>query len=659
MPWRPRYYNYRRRYWLRYRRPRKTFWGRRRRWRRRPYRVRRKLKSLKIREYQPKCIRKCKIKGLLPLFWGTPERFVNNYELYELSTAPEKLPSGGLFGIKNFTLEGLYAEHRYCRNVWTATNNDLPLMRFCGATIKLYPALHTDYVFSWDNSLPLTSNLELYETLHPGIHTMLQNKIIVPRKNNWKHRKPYIKIKTPPPTPLMNKWYFAIDMAKVPLLQTRASALSIDEYYINFRAVSTTLTIPFINPGAIMNTNFKHNETSGYYARFLPNSQTKVYLYSTKNQDITQTTKITQLIFLGNTTHNNAGEPFPAKNTSDTDIAAYIRRYPKEKWGNPFHTFYLTRQWKVYYSTKTYNELAQKVQSGQDQITQSDFTLTYLTDAIRYNPFNDQGTANIIHFQTTTNNTNGWDPPPQEDLKQTGLPIWILTFGFVDYHKKYKKLKNIDEEQMLVIHTDYKIHGTPTPLPIIDTGFIQGKSPYEDKPDPADQLRWWPCTQFQQIITNTIALSGPGSPKIPPLNAVEAKIDYSFLFKWGGNLPPMSNITDPKELQEYHVPTNIRQTNSLQNPASRPERLLYSFDERRHQLTTKALKRLQKDWETKEISITDGSLFQAPVQETETSETDSSEEEKETENLLLQLRKQQHKHKQLKLKIMKMLGVLK
>nr|UGV39113.1 MAG: ORF1 [TTV-like mini virus] len=658
MPWRPRYYNYRRRYWIRYRRPRKTLW--RRRWRRRrPYRVRRKLKSLKIREYQPKCIRKCKIKGLLPLFWGPPERFVNNYELYELSTAPEKLPSGGLFGIKNFTLEGLYAEHRYCRNVWTATNNDLPLMRFCGATIKLYPALHTDYVFSWDNSLPLTSNLELYETLHPGIHTMLQNKIIVPRKNNWKHRKPYIKIKTPPPTPLMNKWYFAIDMAKVPLLQTRASALSIDEYYINYRAISTTLTIPFINPGAIMNTNFKHNETSGYYARFLPNSQTKVYLYSTKNQDITKTTKITQLIFLGNTTHNNAGETFPPKNTSDTDIATYIRRYPKEKWGNPFHTFYLTRQWKVYYSTKTYNQLAQKVQSGTDDLTQSDFTLTYLTDAIRYNPFNDQGTANIIHFQTTTNNTNGWEPPPQEDLKQTGLPLWILTFGFVDYHKKYKKLKNIDEEQMLVLHTDYKIHGTPTPLPIIDTGFIQGKSPYEDKPDPADQLRWWPCTQFQQIITNTISLAGPGSPKIPPLNAVEAKIDYSFLFKWGGNLPPMSNITDPKELQEYHVPTNIRQTNSLQNPASRPERLLYSFDERRQQLTAKAIKRLQKDWETKEISIADGSLFQAPVQETETSETDSSEEEKETENLLLQLTKQRHKHKQLKLKIMKMLGVLK
>nr|UGV35776.1 MAG: ORF1 [TTV-like mini virus] len=658
MPWRPRYYNYRRRHWIRYRRPRKTLWRRRWRWRRRPYRVRRKLKSLKIREYQPKCIRKCKIKGLLPLFWGPPERFVNNYELYELSTAPEKLPSGGLFGIKNFTLEGLYAEHRYCRNVWTATNNDLPLMRFCGATIKLYPALHTDYVFSWDNSLPLTSNLELYETLHPGIHTMLQNKIIVPRKNNWKKTKPYIKIRTPPPTPLMNKWYFAIDMAKVPLLQTRASALSIDEFYINYRSISTTLTIPFINPGAIMNTNFKNNETSGYYSRLAPNTQKKIYLYSSKNKDINTVTKWTELIFLGNTTHNLPGKTFPEKTTSTEQQEQYIKTYTKADWGNPFHTFYLTRQYKVYHSTLTYLEIVQKIVNTQS-FDKNQFTETFLTDAIRYNPFNDQGLANIIHFQTTTSNTNGWDPPEQEDLKQTGLPLWILTFGFVDYHKKYKKLKNIDEEHMLVLHTDYKIHGTPTPLPIIDTNFIQGKSPYEDKPDPADQLRWWPCTQFQQAITNTISLSGPGSPKIPPLNAVEAKIDYSFLFKWGGNLPPMSNITDPKELQEYHVPTNIRQTNSLQNPASRPERLLYSFDERRHQLTTKAIKRLQKDWETKEISITDGSLFQAPIQETETSETDSSEEEKETENLLLQLRKQRNKHKQLKLKIMKMLGILK
>nr|UGV34374.1 MAG: ORF1 [TTV-like mini virus] len=658
MPWRPRYYNYRRRHWIRYRRPRKPFWRRRWRWRRRPYRVRRKLKSLKIREYQPKCIRKCKIKGLLPLFWGPPERFVNNYELYELSTAPEKLPSGGLFGIKNFTLEGLFAEHTYCRNIWTATNNDLPLMRFCGATIKLYQALHTDYVFSWDNSLPLTSTLDLYETLHPGIHTMLQNKIIVPRKNNFKNTKPYIKIRTKPPTPLMNKWYFAIDMAKVPLLQTRASAMSIDEYYINYRSVSTSLTIPFINPGAIMNTNFKHNEPSGYYCRKLPNQDKKVYLYSAKNLDITDTTKINQLIFLGNTTHNYEGQPFTSIPTKE-QVATYIQKYKKEQWGNPFHTYYLTRQWKVYYSLNTYNELATKIATNpQATVQKADFTLTFLTDAIRYNPFNDDGKANIIHFQTTTNFTNGWDPPQQSDLKQEGLPLWVLTFGFVDFHKKYKKIKNIDEEQMLVIHTDYRIHNTPTPLPIIDTNFINGKSPYEDKPDPADFNRWWPSTQFQQIITNTISLAGPGSPKIPPLNAVEAKIHYTFLFKWGGTLPPMSTITDPKDLQEYHVPTNFRKTNSLQNPASRPERLLFSFDERRQQLTTKAIKRLQKDWETKEISVTDGSRFQAPIQTEETSQTDSSEEEETTEDLLLQLNKQRLKHKQLKLKIMKLMGIL-
>lgn len=658
MPWRPRYYNYRRRYWLRYRRPRAPFWRRRRRRRRRPYRVRKKLKSLKLREYQPHCIRHCKIKGLIPLFWGPQERFVNNYEQYELSIAPEKLPSGGLFGIKNFTLEGLYAEHRYCRNVWTKTNNDLPLMRFCGATLKLYHSTHTDYVFSWDNSLPLTSNLELYETLHPGIHTMLQNKIIVPRKSERHKQKPYIKIKTPPPTPLTNKWYFAIDMAKVPLLQTRATALSIDEYYINWRSISTTLTIPFINPGAIMNTNFKHNETSGYYSRFMPDSTTKVYLYSGLKNKITSTTKISDIIFLGNTTHNYEGKKF-TKPQSAQHVSEYIKTYAKDSWGNPFHTLYLTRQYTVYHSTTTYNQLAQKIASNPNATVDNTFTETFLTDAIRYNPFNDEGNANIIHFQTTTNNTNGWNPPEAEDLKQTGLPLWILTFGWVDFHKKYKKLKNIDEEQIIVIHTDYKIHGTPTPLPLIDSNFIQGRSPYEDKPDPADQLRWWPCTQMQQMITNTIALAGPGSPKLPPLNSVEAKIEYTFHFKWGGNPPPMSSITDPKLLQEYHVPTKIRQTNSLQNPASRPERLLYTFDERRQQLTEKAIRRLQQDWETKEISLSDGSLFQAPIQKDHSSETDSSEEEKETEDLLLQLRHQRHKHKQLKLKIMKMLGILK
>nr|UGV34424.1 MAG: ORF1 [TTV-like mini virus] len=659
MPWRYNYYRPRR-YRIRYRRFRNAFWRKPRwrwRWRRRQTVRKRKLQSLKIRQYQPKAIRKCKIKGLLPLFWGTPERFVNNYELYENTAAPEKLPSGGLFCIKNINLESLYAEHRYCRNVWTKTNNDLPFVRYTGATIKLYRSESIDYIVSFDNSLPMTASLDMYETMHPGIHGMLKNKIIV-TSNKHHHRKPYKKIKIRPPNPLQNKWYFATDISQVPLCQLRASATTFDEYYVNNKSVSTTMTIFYLNPGAITNTNFQPNKAQGYYAR--KHEGTKIYLYSPGKYAITfETTKFTQLIFLGNTSLNQEGIQFPPKNSDPQE--KYIQKYPWAKWGNPFFKKYLTGEYKVYFSTMTYIQVVQKiVNHNNPAITAGDsFTETQLIHNFRYNPFNDQGLHNSIYLTSARDTTDDWRKPQSEDLQQNGLPLWILTFGFTDYEKKIKKAKNVDTDWLVVLTHNVQTVTSEDIIPILDSSFINGNSPYENGPSPADHDRWYPCTQFQQITLNNIALSGPGAPRIPTLQAVEAKIDYTFYFKWGGNLPPMSTISDPKNFPDYHLPTNFIKTNSLQNPATRPEALLYSFDERRGQLTTKALHRLQTDWETKTISFTDASRFQPTIQtkEKETSETDSSEEEETTENLLQQLNKQRLKQKQLKLKILQLMGI--
>ncbi len=122
----------------------------------------------------------------------------------------------------------------------------------------------------------------------------------------------------------------------------------------------------------------------------------------------------------------------------------------------------------------------------------------------------------------------------------------------------------------------------------------------------------------------------------------------------------MESITDPKDQPEIHLPTNFAQTTSLQNPTIYPQSLLYAFDERRGFLTNKAIKRLQTDWPTKEITFSDGSHFTAQIQKQESSsqEESTSEEEETTENLLLQLNKQRLKQRKLKLRIMQQLGIL-
>nr|UGV34084.1 MAG: ORF1 [TTV-like mini virus] len=658
MPWRRRYYNKRRRYWLRYRRPRKTFWRRRRR--RRPwYPVRRKkLKSIIVREFQPSCIRKCKVKGLIPLFWGPIERFVNNYELYEMTPAPEKLPSGGLFSIKNFTLEGLFSEHQYCRNIWTQTNTDLPLVRYTGCKFKFYHSENTDYIVTHDNSLPMTSNLEMYETMHPGIHGMLRHKLIVSKKHN--NQKPYRILKIKPPNPLQNKWYFQVDIAKVPLCQIRTSATSFDEYYINYKNISTTMTITYLNPGAINNTCFKFNETSGYWARKLPNSETKVYLYTTTdNSEIKQGINFNKIIFLGQTQINTAGVGM-IKGQSGTPLS----KYDKTMWGNPFYKKYLQKTQQIYFSTLTISQLANKYLSSDtlQETEAQQFTITNLTEAFRYNPFRDQGKNNKIFLKSVKEYTTEWKPPESADLQQYGLPLWVLSFGFVDFEKKLKKAKDIDTDYMVVIESNYESPEITKTYPIIDPEFIQGKSPFENGPNEQDNQRWYPCTQYQQTILNNISLSGPGSPKPPPLQAIQAKAEYCFYFKWGGNLPPMEALTDPANQKHYHIPTMLTQTTSLQNPTTRPESLLYSFDERRGQLTDRAIKRLRKDWETKEIPFKITERFQPTIQAKEetTSESSSSEEdEEETETLLLKLKQQRLKHQQLKLRILEHLKLQK
>ncbi len=104
-------------------------------------------------------------------------------------------------------------------------------------------------------------------------------------------------------------------------------------------------------------------------------------------------------------------------------------------------------------------------------------------------------------------------------------------------------------------------------------------------------------------------------------------------------------------------PRNEQHTNSLQNPATHPETILYHFDQRRGQITEKALKRISKDWQTTEDSLLSAAQrFQPPIPGTQesTSQETSSEEEKET-TLYEQLQQQRNKQRKLRHRIMKTL----
>nr|UGV35463.1 MAG: ORF1 [TTV-like mini virus] len=657
MPW----WNYRprRRPWRRYwRRPRrnifKRYW-RRRRVRRR--RFHRKLKKIKLSQFQPKKIRLCKIKGPICLIQTTSERISNDFDLYDLSEVPEHLPGGGGWGIKVYSLLSLYSEHEYARNTWSTTNTNLPLCRYLGCKLIFYQSEFIDYVITFTNELPMHSSLGMYNAMQPSIHSMLPHKLIVPSRTTYPKKKPYFKFRVGPPTQLENKWYFQQDMAKIPLLMTRVTAMSLQHFYINQHNINTNMNITSLHPVTFQNRNFR-NIGTGYWAT--QREGKKYYLYAYRPIDTSSGLKPTELIPLADTKNFVEGQSYTDVNPgqwAQNKWQQYCQNITKY-YGNPFHPQYLQKDTPVFLIPQSPSEIFKQTTSSQEPTPIKTFSPAPLTKTLRYNPYSDQGTKNMAFFKSNNKEETNWLPPDNPELYNENLPFWILLWGFPDWHRKIKKHLHLDTDYILTMTQEPSTLHREFIIPLSES-FLNGNSPYEKDPqappNPADMESWYPQLQYQVEIINLICSSGPGTVKLPPNFSAEALMRYTFYFKWGGSPAPMSQIEDPTEQIKYIIPGTQYETNSLQNPESNPEKILWSFDQRRHYITQRAMQRLQKDERTEKAFVTGGSLFQdySPQQEQTTSEEDSEKEEETS--LFQQLQLQRDKQRRIKHRIMKTL----
>lgn len=570
--------------------------------------------------------------------------------MYEESWVPQRIPGGGGFSLKNLSLYSLYIENTMGHNIFTHTNKDHPLVRYLGCTIKLYQSANVDYVCTYSNTWPLKSSMLMYNSLQPSLHLMQKNKIIVPSKITQKRKKPYIKKFITPPTQMKNQWYFQSQLSKIPLFMFRTTACSLDHYYVGSRMLSTNINIISLNTAFIQNRGWGTRTT--YWNQELGTK--RYFLYGTR-KEINETTnigqlKLTEIIPLTNTVDDYEGTFYDdIHTTKPTTFEEYTKKYA----GNPFHTYYLQNQYHVFTTTNSPSAIHQQFPSNWTQKTVNDLTnkeWTYMTmtNTVRYNPYKDNGTGNTVYFLPIKTTGHGYIAPTHENLRNDNLPLWLLLFGFADFIKKTDLIHHVDTDQILVIETT-KTNPQKSPLVPLSLSFFEGRSPYitEDKVEPEDQTRWYPMYQYQQETCNNICLTGPGTPKIPEDTTVEAKMKYTFHFKWGGDLPQMSTIEDPTTQPYYPIPNNLLQTTSLQNPTTAPQQYLYSFDERRHQLTKKAAERITKDWQTETMSLLSAEPRFAEQTAPQDPQTESSSEEEETD--LFQLLQQQ-RNKQLKLR---------
>nr|UGV38343.1 MAG: ORF1 [TTV-like mini virus] len=644
---------YKRRFRYRHWGPRKTFRRRfttyrKRRWvrKRKRFYIRKKKKFLILKEFQPRNIKKCKIKGSLTLFQSGPNRLQREYSQFMNSFFPQHNQGGGGWSVIKFSLESLYEQRELMRNYWTQSNVQLPLCRYTGCKLKLYRQEYVDYVCSYSLCFPMRVSKFDFVSAAPNNMLMKKHKIIVPSKKNSPHRKNYIIKRIKPPEQFQNKWYFAADLYKTPFFILTTTACDLNRMSLNPKSLSSNIDIHVLNLDIFKNHNFK-NTITGTVAW---GPKPLYWLYGTENGD--QDPTIAQLIPLIQTKTAIPGKPIG--NQAWTD-------YKKNElnFGNIFETHYLTQTKGVFIGnvdpqqlfntfSNTNNKRQTKISKIKETSEASQWTIAPLTQrliqTIRYTPDRDKG-DNSVWVVKDSDTQNNWDPPDDDTLQNSGFPLWCLLWGFTDWLIKLKSRTQIEDNMILVVHSPYTYPEKQFFVPI-DQTFIDGNSPWQEHYlSPSDSQNWHPVLKYQERQIENICETGPYTAKTSTYS-IEAHCYYRFYFKWGGCTTDIQNITDPGDLPHYPVPNNFIQGPQIQDPSEDPKNEIWDFDIRRHFITDSAATRIKTDYKPAKITFT-GSTLSAEPTTNETlqalNQTPTQEEEEKTPEQQLQLLRD-HRH---------------
>lgn len=649
----PPFYFYRRR-WNPNRRWRRTRYYRRRRlgqtfrrrfrrrnWvrRRRRFRYRKKkLTAIRLKQWNPKTIRKCHVKGNLCLLTCGRGRINNNFIINCESYVPTSEPGGGSFSILQFTTRVLYDEYLAGRNWWTKGNTGLPLQRYIMCKLKFYRSTSTDYIVTINRTPPFEVSLDSYLSTQPTRHLMNHNAFIVPKLGRGPNKKTYIKKKVMPAALLQNKWYFQQDMYNIPMLMITVSATTLDQMFAPEDQISTNITIFSLNTNAIQRANW---EQLPYSTKAVGTDN--IYLWGYGNGHDPENLKWEGIYPLMNTKTYTDGKPL--KNTDDTNctkLRNITEPQYKEYWGNPFTNMHQHKDTPIYYgkkpdSTATHNS------------TPNLLPLESLYIECRYNPFKDKGRGNKVYLVSTdTGNTSFLSIPNNPKIVIQDLPLWLILWGWLSWLEKSRPIAHLKEEWQVVIQSPYIYPKLPCYL-LVDKYYRQ-PSEFIIELTQTDLAHWHIKTEMQEEQLELIAQTGPGAPKINNVKQIECHCNYNFLFKWGGNPAPMETITDTSEQEKFPSPSNQLQGLEVSSPNKPKEYYLYHFDEKRSTITKRAAKRLKSDLTT-ETFFTDCGAKDIPLQTQEES-TDSSEEEEiqtpqqTTDSIRLQLLKRRFQYRQ-------------
>jgi hypothetical protein len=540
----------RRRRRQRYKRPYKRF-------RRRRKKVRKKLKKITLKQWQPDCIRKCKIRGFTVNCLGGHGKQFACFTDNRFDWVPATAPGGGGFGCETYSLDYLYKEYKRGNNKWTASNVQLELCRYTGAQFTFYRHSHLDFIVQYELEYPLNLTKYTYAKCHPYYLLQCKHKKIIPSLQTKPQGKRTVKVKIKPMKLMSTKWFFQEEFATKPMLQLNTAVLDLRYSFLGCCNTNQLVSFYALNLDMYKHCNWglKSGETQHYY----PNDgwrQTKTLI------------------------------PFTGKDIQGKQITGNIDQSQYNKSVGYDTGWFQPKLLLIAYDL-TLNSTAQE---------------NLPVTVGRYNPTIDTGEGNKLWLVSVTKDS--YAPPKTDlDLYIEGLPLWQLFFGFFDFVQKKKGDSTFLQNYQAVFQSRFvfPFHTQSNYWVILDKNFINGKGPYGEYVTKFSKNHWYPTLDHQQETINAIVQCGPYIPKLEniKMSTWELKSHYSFYLKWGGSQPPDQTAADPTTQAHYDPPSYLTEAIQIHNPKKQiPSSILHSWDYRRGLITGPALKRMREDQET-------------------------------------------------------------
>lgn len=548
---------------------------------------------------------------------------------------------GGGICTQKFTLRILFHEHLAQHNFWTASNKDLDLARYLGASFIFYKHPTVDFIVRIRTMPPLTDTDVTAATLHPGMLMMAKKRILVPSLKSRPSRKHYIRVRVGAPKLFEDKWYPQSQLCDVSLVVIEATAA---DFQFPF---GSTLTNSVCCNFQVLNSNYD-NALSTLIGTTGDKDRDKCYkflldtaTYYNSQQTLAQLAQFLPTVNTTKLTENNAEQSIPPRTTTKD---SYIKNkniklvHKDTLYGGLIYNTNSTttsatdkippNQMKT--ANKAYTKAAQTILQNWTftNMNHSDnkdleglnyydyytgmFSSIFLADGranpevkgsytdISYNPLVDEGIGNMIWIDWISKADSEYSPVKSKCLLRD-LPLWAMVHGYCDYCLKVTGHSSLFSEARVVIRCPYTYpqllrHSNPNwGFVPYSTNFGRGRMP-GGNPIPSTRMRvhWYITIVHQQEVLECISQSGPFAYHSDERKTV-LTMKYKFRWKWGGNPVFQQMVRDPCPAQGHAETHRIPRSLQIVDPKYQEPRLLFhAWDFKRGFFSQTGIKRVSE-----------------------------------------------------------------